>query len=51
MLCKDQLDANKYKNIKKSENEIIEILTKSKIRNLFKSRFKNLILSKNPIKV
>ena len=44
---KDELGSNKYKSIRKSENKIIEILAKSKIRNLPKFKSINLSMLKN----
>ena len=39
---KDGVSCGEYKNIKKFENRIVEILAKSKSWNLSKLRFKNL---------
>ena len=39
---KDGVNCGEYKNIKKFENRIVEILAKSKSWNLSKLRFKNL---------
>ena len=43
---KDIVYVNKLKNIRKIENNIVEISTKLKIRNLTKFRFENLFKSK-----
>ena len=41
MLERNKVGSNKYKSIKKSENEKVKILAKLKSQNLPKSRFKN----------
>ena len=43
---KDIVYVNKLKNIRKIENNIVEISTRLKIRNLTKFRFENLFKSK-----
>ena len=47
----NKVDNNKYRNIKKSENKMIEILAKLKSWNLSKSEFGNLFIFKNTIGV
>ena len=42
MFKKNKININNCKNIKKSRNKIIEILTKSKSPNLSKSRSENI---------
>ena len=41
-VVKNRIGSSKYQNIKKSRNEIIKILVKSKSWNLLKFKFKNL---------
>ena len=48
MVYKIKVCSNKYRNIIKSGNEIVEILAKN--QNLLKFRFENLFISKNYIK-
>ena len=46
MVEKDRIDGNKYKSVRKSENKIVKIFTKSKYWNLPKSKSRNLFKSK-----
>ena len=46
MIKKDKINSGKQKNRKKSRNKIIQILAKSKSRNLPRFKFKNLTRSK-----
>ena len=51
MVEKDGFSKNKYKSIRTRRNKIVEILAKSKIRNLFKTRSKILFQLKKILKL